>query len=240
MYSDKGNDIYEIDTAADTNNSVNAADSTDSIINCLDKSLDWSNNTQNNDTKVSINNEDCIANNFIPENNMDNTIILKRNRYESMQTEIFEYSQIIKKLKKSDEEKQKIIKQYEEVIDKENKKGICNSRVLGDTFNRQIISSSQSDNVLSLLASADRYKCHIKALKRDLLIAEDKINKCDEDTRNIVSFWKKEYEKIKDDNISYKNKIKELEIENRAIKMEFDKKCEEILELIVYCRYLNK
>lgn len=166
------------------------------------------------------------------------TMVIKKSEYEGMQTELFNKTEVIKKFKAKESDYQSLIKEYEstilETLKSENPQNIS---VLDTKLN---VIERYEDELSKLRASENRLKSHIQALKRDLLMTERKAENIEDTLEQRIVFLNTECESIKNELRQEKLIRNKLEFENKEIKDDLVRRCEELAELIEYCRYLAK
>lgn len=204
--------VSYVKNSLSTIGSMLAPCSPDTEVHPTDNSLEWSNN--------------------------NDTIIIKRAELESMQAEMFECSETIKKLKRRDTENQSQIQDYETMFTKFLKKNIDRNDTLEELI--PTIREKYENEITKLRSSEDRLRSHVQALKRDLVAAEQKSENIEDNLEQRLIFLKKENDTLKDElnRVDYENK--QLNSTNKELKMILESKCEELTEVIAYCHYLLK
>lgn len=161
----------------------------------------------------------------------DETVVVKRAELESLQSELFEQTQIAKKLKTRDLENKSLISEYEASLISlgvNDKHGVVLSR------------EKMENEIERLKSNESRLKSHVQALKRDLISAEQNI-KIKENSQNAnADKLKNSYEDLQNALKRKDSQIQELLFANEELKFSLKKRCEELIELGEICKELLK
>ncbi|ELA41730.1 uncharacterized protein VICG_01234 [Vittaforma corneae ATCC 50505] len=160
-------------------------------------------------------------------------ICIKKSEYDSLQMEIFNQTEIIKKLKRMNEESQSVINDYENTFE---------ALSLASNLSRDCSKGTTTKNAIveleKLRSNEQRLKSHIQALKRDLLLCEEKAENEIIHKEQIVDSLKNEIEELNFQIKRKNSKIQELNYAISEMKVELEKKNEYLIELSVICREL--
>ncbi len=163
--------------------------------------------------------------------NNDDTVVIKRTDYESLQTELFEREEMIKRLKKIKDEKDTQIHEYEGMFTKFLKKKI-ETNYTPDNIKKRI------ENEMAIYrANENRLRSHIQALKRDLIISEEKRETVEDEMEQNKIHLQKKIENLLNNEKKYLNEFNKLILENQRLKQELEDKCKKIIELLEYCKF---
>lgn len=165
------------------------------------------------------------------------TVCVKRSEYESLQNEVLSQTETIKRLKRKDEENQSLIHDYENTF------SMVLQKDLERTKSRLLLGESGSlarmeQEIEKLRSSEQRLKSHIQALKRDLVLAEEKNEAEQELHEKQAQSLTAELERERDMNKAARMRIDELSFSNKEYRMNLEKKCEELAEVVALCRLL--
>lgn len=163
----------------------------------------------------------------------DDTVIIKRMEYESIQTDLFECEETIKKLNKIKNEKEMQIQEYEGMFTKFLKKKIEMNEIMP-------FSKSREDKISICKSNENRLRSHIQALKRDLIIAEERAERAEDKMEQASICYQKKIDYLVENQTKYKNEIYKLAVENEKSKKEIEDKCKKILELVEYCKHFTE
>lgn len=212
----------------------------DSISNL--SSIIFNSSTQNED-EIEINAINSLTSQEWSKDNVcDETIIIKKNDYDKLLSEI-SYTRIqLNNYKIKEREYTRMKNDYEKTVTYllHNDKDVNNLNFINKTRQINFKNETSESEVNRYIASEMRLKSHIKALKKDLFDSEQRAEtfKCmimtdNEMLKEEVVQLNKKLESEKHIKQEYQQKIRRLEdiIQNR---------CEEIVELIEYCRYLMR
>ncbi|KAM0680695.1 hypothetical protein GINT2_000965 [Glugoides intestinalis] len=154
------------------------------------------------------------------------SVLVKKTEFDSLQMELFNQTEIIKRLKKRDEESFSMIKDYETVF---------------KTLGKSSISLEGENYIVELekvKSNEERLKSHIQALKRDLIHREEKAENEISYKDQIIDNQKVEEERLQ--NIIKKQNltIQELTFANSEMKLKLEKNYEIMIELTSICKEL--
>ena len=161
----------------------------------------------------------------------DDTVILKKCEFESLKNELFDQTQIIKKLKLRDSENKSLISEYEHSLA---------SIGVNDRSSIALSKEKMEEEIERLRSNESRLKSHIRALKRDLVFFEEEKENEEHSPKRASDGLTPSTEEIKKDLNKKKAKIQELLFENEKLKVSLTKRCEELVELSVICQELLK
>lgn len=173
--------------------------------------------------------KDTTANSSLEWSDNKEMICIKKTEYESLQIDIFNKTEIIKRLKNTNEDNKSVILEYEEAF-----KSISKGKVIDSNMPNLL------DELERLRSSEDRLKAHIQALKRDLITCEEKMeNEILYKDQQIDNF-KSEIEDLKNTIKRQISKIQETEFANVELKIALQRKCENLIEITTICSELMK
>ena len=161
----------------------------------------------------------------------DDTVILKKCEFESLKNELFDQTQIIKKLKLRDSENKSLISEYEHSLA---------SIGVNDRSSIALSKEKMEEEIERLRSNESRLKSHIRALKRDLVFFEEEKENEEHSQKLALDGLKTSNEELQNDLKKKKAKIQELLFENEKLKVSLTKRCEELVELSVICQELLK
>lgn len=163
------------------------------------------------------------------------TVCIKKSEYDSLQMELFNQTEIIKKLKRMNEESQSVINDYENTFE---------ALSLASNLNKASSWGNTTNNAIAeierLRSNEQRLKSHIQALKRDLLISEERAENEIIHKEQMVDSLKADVEELSFQIKCKNSKIQELCYTVSEMKIELEKKNEYLVELSYICRELLK
>ncbi|KAI4292039.1 hypothetical protein PAPHI01_1313 [Pancytospora philotis] len=167
----------------------------------------------------------------------NDTVVLKRVEYESMQDELQEQSQTIKRLKGREEASLSQIQEYEAMFTEVLKKEIGRKSDAGDC-DASFEKVKCEGEIERLRASEERLKSHIRALEKDLVDSEAKAEATSEELCDRISALESRVGEALSRLQSMHAASEGLCAENQSLKAELKKKCEQLAELLGYCEHL--
>lgn len=164
------------------------------------------------------------------------TVCVKRSEYESLQNEVFNQTEAIKRLKRRDEENQSLIHDYENTFSMVLQKDLerTKTRLLEGSGSQ----ARMEEEVERLKSSEQRLKSHIQALKRDLVLAEERSETEYELHERKIQLLAAELDKEQEMGKIARMRIEELGFANKEHKMALERKCKELAEAVALCRLL--
>lgn len=163
----------------------------------------------------------------------DETVILKRAEFESLQTELFECAETIKRLKRADQEKTSQIQEYETMFTTFLKKRI------GEYESPSAHREGSEDELSKLRASEDRLRSHVSALKRDLIAAESRADELEDRLGMVMERSADGAAALEDELRQAKSQALGLGIENGRLRALLHRRSVDLTELVEYCKYLT-
>lgn len=154
------------------------------------------------------------------------SLLVKKTEYESLQMELFNQTEVIKRLKKRDEESFSMIKEYENAFKTLGKSSIY---LEGENY---IVELEK------LKSNEQRLKSHIKALKRDLMFCEEKAENEISYRDQLIDNMKAEEERLSSVVKKQGLTIQELKFSNTEMKLKLEKSSESLIELASICKEL--
>jgi predicted nucleic acid-binding Zn-ribbon protein len=170
--------------------------------------------------------------------NNNDTVIIKRAELESMQTELFECGEAIKRLRSRDIENQSQIQDYEAMFTKFLRRSIGRGEAPGEPL--PSAREKYEDEIARLRSSEDRLRSHVQALKRDLVAAEERSEHIGDSLEQRLASLRIENDALEDELRAVDYESKRLSLANEELKAALERGREELVEVIAYCRYLLK
>ena len=135
-----------------------------------------------------------IMNHSFEWSNNNETILVKKCEFEAMQNEIFNQTEVIKRFKHKETEYQSIAQDYEDTLAMMLKKDQTGKEVEHIDIG---LGKKYEDDIARLKCAEERYKSHIQALKRDLMLAEEKAENLEDAYESKTEILMKEVEELK-------------------------------------------
>ncbi|KAI5148183.1 hypothetical protein ENBRE01_0171 [Enteropsectra breve] len=170
----------------------------------------------------------------------EDTIIIKKIEFEELKDTIHKQYEEIKKCKYKEDEFKSIIEDYEgtftSMLKRELGRGSGTKNVEAQVNNM----NKYEDEILRLKTNEERLKSHIQALQRDLLMNEEKNEQMETAFENRIETLRTENTDLRKDLVDAKNTKSTLNRKNLELKLELDKKCEDLAKLIEICKFISK
>lgn len=169
----------------------------------------------------------------------DETITVKKVDYEALQNDNFNKTEIIKQLKRKDEENQTLIDDYENTFNTIATKDLKSGK-FRNPKNNSYSARKLLDEIEKLKSSEDRLRSHVQALKRDSLLDEQKHVQAMSLKDKEMEFLKIKIEDIGREIQELKNRVDELLFTNKEVSLALEKKCKELAEALELCKILSE
>ncbi|WEL39095.1 hypothetical protein PFJ87_07g01750 [Encephalitozoon hellem] len=160
----------------------------------------------------------------------EEVVVMKRSDHERSCSELASSKTMIEDLKRKEEEYSRMLKNYDATLTyvlerNEKEKALLESIVMNEEIER-------------LRSNEYRLKSYIQALKRDLFASEDKIEALQRVSNERIEFLAGKVEEIKGMYEEERKKVSSLSKKLSELESDFGTKCEEMVELVEYCKYL--
>lgn len=159
------------------------------------------------------------------------SVNVKKAEYDSMQRELFEKTEIIKRLTKENEENRTILNEYGTAFEIFTQHGSKADGIL--ERNKRAVNELER-----VKSSEERLRTHVQALKRDLLISENRLEEAVAGRQQVIETMQDEAERQRMEIKTKNEKINELSYATSQARIEMMKMEEKIIELIAICREL--
>ncbi|AFN83393.1 hypothetical protein EROM_071420 [Encephalitozoon romaleae SJ-2008] len=171
--------------------------------------------------------QDCES---IANHSDEETVIVKKSDHEKSLFELTSSRVVIEDLKRREEEYSRMLKNYDATLTyvlerNEKEKALLEGVVMNEEIER-------------LKSNEYRLKSYIQALKRDLFASEDKIESLQRANNERMEFLAKQVEEIRGMYEEEKGKVSCLSKKLSELENAFGARCNEMVELVEYCKYL--
>lgn len=173
--------------------------------------------------------------------NNNDTVVIKRCEYECMQTDLLNQTEMIKRLKRKEEENQSLLQDYEGMFTMVLKKDLSLPRHPAGSAAEGLprITERYENELAKLRSNEERLKSHIQALKRDLVASEERAENIEDCLEQKMIFLKNENDSLAEALQNERQRCAELEAAGGELRSALEKRCSEMAEVVAYCRYLT-